>query len=67
MLSPSLKILATPLSTVYQHFPNEGSKFRSKVAERLPGLCRNIVTQSFLYTFVCFLQNIIFIKTLAKV
>ena len=29
---PSLKIPATPLRAVYQHFTNEGSKFRSKAA-----------------------------------
>ena len=32
MRTPPSKILATPLSAVYQHFPKEGSKFRSKVA-----------------------------------
>ena len=31
---PLLKILATQLSAVYQHFPNEVSKFRSKVAAK---------------------------------
>ena len=36
-----LKILATPLSAGYQHFPNEGSKFRSKVAQ----ITLKIVTQ----------------------
>ena len=56
-----LKFLATPLSAVYQHFSNEGSNFRSNLQKKTP----RIVTQSFLYTFLCFLQNI-FEKTLAK-
>ena len=30
--NPLLKFLSTPMSAVYQHFSNEGSKFRSKVA-----------------------------------
>ena len=29
---PALKNLATSLSAVYQHFPNEGNKFCNKVA-----------------------------------
>ena len=32
MPPPPLKFLATPLSAVYQHFPNERSKFLRKVA-----------------------------------
>ena len=63
----SLKILATSLSAVYQHFSNERSKFRSKVAVKDSQDCDNIVTQSFLHTFVRYLQIIIFKKTLAKV
>ena len=39
---PSFKIscYATVIA-VYQHYSSEGSKFRSKVAERLPGLLLN--------------------------
>ena len=32
MRPPFSKILATPLSAVYQHFPIEGNKFRRKAA-----------------------------------
>ena len=49
-----LKLFATPLSALCQHFFKEGSKFRSKVAVKIT----RIVAQSFLYTFVCFLQII---------
>ena len=59
--NPLLKFLSTPMSAVYQHFSNEGSKFRSKVAVKTP----RIVTQSFLYTFVCFCK-LSLKKTVAK-
>ena len=44
---PPLKILATPLSAVYQHFPNEGSKFRSKVVVKDSQDCDSIIPLHF--------------------
>ena len=42
IMPPSpLKILATPLSAVYQNFSNEGSNFLAKLQEKTP----RIVTQ----------------------
>ena len=63
LLSP-LKIFATPLRALYQHFSNEGCKFRSKVAVKEYQGCASIIPLA--HTFVCFLQ-IIYKKTLAKV
>ena len=62
---PPLEILATPLSAVYQHFPNEGSKFRSKVAVKDSQDCDSIIPLDFCLLFANYLA--IFKKTLAKV
>ena len=47
MPSHSLKILAMPLSAVYQHFPNERSKFRSKVVVKDSQDCDSIIPLHF--------------------
>ena len=51
IMLPLLKILATPLSPVYQHFPNEGSKFRSKVAIKDFQDCDSIILLHFCLLF----------------
>ena len=47
MRPPPLKILATLLSAVYQHFSNEGSKCRSKVAVKHSQDCDSIIPLHF--------------------
>ena len=60
--SHRLKILAMPLSAVYQHFPNERSKFRSKVVVKDFQDCDSIIPLHFCLLFKnCYLK-----KTLAK-
>ena len=49
--SHSLKILAMPLSAVYQYFPNERSKFRSKVAVKDSQDCDSIIPLHFCLLF----------------
>ena len=41
--SHPLKALTMPLSAVYQHFPNERSKFRSKVVVKDSQHCDSII------------------------
>ena len=50
MPSHPLKILAMPLSAVYQHFPNE-SKFRSKVVVKDSQDCDSIIPLHFCLLF----------------
>ena len=51
MPSHPLKILAMPLSAVYQHFPNERSKFRSKVVVKDSHDCDSIIPLHFCLLF----------------
>ena len=47
MPSHLLKILAMPLSAMYQYFPNERSKFRSKVVVKDSEDCDSIIPLHF--------------------
>ena len=58
MAPPLLKFLATPLSAVYQHFSNQGSKFRSKVAVKDSQNCDSITPLHFCVLFANYLLKI---------
>ena len=47
IMAPPFKIIASPLSGVYQHFSNEGSKFCSQVAVKDFQDCDSIIPLHF--------------------